>query len=141
MSICASDMLSPSFYGVRGRCRPIRSVSGNLRKIRAPIRTQIDKKHASEGLAVIHPFGNFLAQFRKEAMPDLKREVPMYQDFPSYLNSIYETLKMGYVPFDKNNNYISPSANLNKVKLTYNWYKQKCELLRQSATSANQQLA
>ena len=74
-------------------------------------------------------------------MPDLKREVPMYQDFPSYLNSIYETLKMGYVPFDKNNNYISPSANLNKVKLTYNWYKQKCELLRQNATSANQQLA
>ena len=100
-----------------------------------------EKNHESKGLAVIHPFGKFLAQFRKEAMPDLQREIPMYRDFPSYLNSIYETLNMGYVPFDKNNNYSSPSANLNKVKLTYNWYKQKCELLRQSATPANQQLA
>ena len=100
-----------------------------------------EKNHESKGLAVIHPFGKFLAQFRKEAMPDLQREIPIYRDFPSYLNSIYETLNMGYVPFDKNNNYISPSANSNKVKLAYNWYKQKCELLRQSATPANQQLA
>lgn len=98
------------------------------------------KIHSSEGLEIIHPFGKFLTQFREKAMPKLQTEIPMYRDFPSYLNSIYKTLNMGYVPFDKDNHYISPNANLKEVKLTYHWYKQKCERLKQSSTSENQQL-
>ena len=96
-----------------------------------------EKKHGSKGLETIHPFGNFLTQFRKKAMPELQTEIPIYRDFPSYLNSIYKTLNMGYVPFD-NNDYVSPSINSKKVELTYYWYKKKCELLKQNTASENQ---
>ena len=87
-----------------------------------------EKIHGQEGLATIHPFGKFLARFREEGMPELKTAIPMYQDFPSYLNSIYETLKMGYVPYDRDGKYISPNADLKEVEFAYRWYKQKCEL-------------
>ncbi len=87
--------------------------------------------HGREGLETIHPFGKSLTQFREEGMPQLKTEIPMYRDFPSYLNSIYETLEMGYVPFDRDNQYISPNANLKEVEIAYRWYKQKCALLKQ----------
>ena len=70
-------------------------------------------------------------------MPELQKKIPMYQDFPSYLNSIYETLEMGYVPFDKENLYISPNADLKKIKLSYHWYKKKCALLKKNATPEN----
>lgn len=93
--------------------------------------------HGKEGLDIIHPFGKSLARFREEAMPGLKAEIPMYQDFPSYINSIYETLKMGYVPFDKEGQYIS--AKSKEVEHAYHWYKQKCESLKQNATPENQQ--
>ncbi|MZH03242.1 MAG: hypothetical protein F3745_07585 [Nitrospinae bacterium] len=96
-----------------------------------------EKNHGPEGLAAIHPFGKSLVQFREEGMPDLHTEVTMYRDFSSYLNSIYETLKMGYVPFDRDNQYISPSAESEEVKHAYNWYKQKCE--RSNTGSENQQ--
>ncbi len=95
--------------------------------------------HGREGLETIHPFGQSLARFREEGMPQLKTEIPMYRDFPSYLNSIYETLKMGYVPFGRDNQYISPNANLKEVEFAYRWYKQKCALLKQ--THENRQRA
>ncbi len=94
-----------------------------------------EKDHGMEGLATIHPFGKSLVKFREEAMPVLKEKIPMYRDFPSYLNSIYETLEMGYTPFDKNGIYISPNADLEEVEFAYHWYKNKCELLRQKTTS------
>jgi hypothetical protein len=98
-----------------------------------------EKTHGPEGLETIHPFGKSLARFREEGMPELQTEIPMYRDFPSYLNSIYETLKMGYVPFDRDNQYISPNAESREVELAYHWYKQQCEQLKQNKSSENQQ--
>ena len=98
-----------------------------------------EKNQGPEGLETIHPFGKSLARFREEGMPELQTEIPMYQDFPSYINSIYETQKMGYVPFDRDKQYISPNAELKEVELAYHWYQQKCDLLKQSPSSENQQ--
>jgi hypothetical protein len=63
----------------------------------------------------------------------------MYQDFPSYINYIYETLKMSYIPFDREGQYISPNAESKEVEFAYRWYKQKCELLKKTAAHENQQ--
>jgi len=89
-----------------------------------------EKVHGPGGLEVIHPFGEALTRFREEGMPELKTKIPMYQDFPSYLNSIYETLKMDYLPFDPSGQYISPNAQSKEVEFAYRWYKQKCEGLK-----------
>ena len=86
-----------------------------------------EKMHDQQGLKNIHPFGEALIRFRDEGMPELKKEIPMFQDFPAYLNSIYETLKMGYQPFDKKGHYVSPNADSQEVEFAYRWYKQKCE--------------
>ena len=59
-------------------------------------------------------------------MPSLKKEIPMYQDFPAYLNRIYQTLEMGYEPFDSSGNYVSPNANAPEVAKAYLWYQKKC---------------
>lgn len=98
-----------------------------------------EKTHGMEGLETIHPFGKYLVEFREKVMPGLKEKIPMYRDYPSYLNSIYKALKMDYVPFDKDGCYISPNAELKEVVFAYHWYKNKCELLRQEKTSQNHQ--
>ena len=87
-----------------------------------------EKIHGQEGLSIIHPLGEALTRFRDEGMPELHEKIPMYQDFPSYLNSIYETLKMDCVPFSADGQYISPNADLKEVELAYHWYKDKCSL-------------
>jgi len=69
----------------------------------------------------------------------LRAKIRMYQDFPSYINSIYETLKMSYIPFDRDGQYISPNAESKEVEFAYRWYKQKCELLKKTAAHENQQ--
>ncbi len=97
-----------------------------------------EKTHGQGGLEAIHPFGKSLARFREAGMPELQTEIPMYQDFPSYINSIYETQKMGYVPFDRDKQYISPNAELKEVEFAYHWYQQKCDLLKPNASSENQ---
>ncbi len=89
-----------------------------------------EKVHGQEGLENIHPFGETLTRFRKEGMPKLAAEIPMYQDFPSYINSIYKTLNLGYEPFDGEGRYISPNADSKEVEITYHWYKQKCGSLK-----------
>ena len=81
------------------------------------------------GLEKIHPFGKELIKFREKGMPFLRKEIPMYRNFPSYLNHIYQTLEMDYEPFDSVGNYVSPNANLPEVEQAYRWYKQKCKLL------------
>ena len=81
------------------------------------------------GLGNIHPFGKELMRFREMDMPSLKKEIPMYQDFPAYLNRIYQTLEMGYEPFDSNGNYVSPNANNPEVAQAYNWYKKNCAII------------
>ena len=78
------------------------------------------------GLGNIHPFGKELMRFREMDMPSLKKEIPMYQDFPAYLNRIYQTLEMGYEPFDLNGNYVSPNANAPEVAQAYQWYQKNC---------------
>jgi hypothetical protein len=86
--------------------------------------------HGEEGLAYIHPFGHELLRFKELAMPELKKELPIYLDFPAYLNRIYQTLKMDYVPFDSDGKYISPNADNPKVAVAFGWYSQKCEALK-----------
>ena len=98
-----------------------------------------EKTHGQEGLEIIHPFGESLTRFREEGMPKLRAEIRMYQDFPSYINSIYETLKMSNIPFDREGQYISPNAESKEVEFAYRWYKQKCELLKKTAAHENQQ--
>ncbi len=82
------------------------------------------------GLEQIHPFGDELLKFRKVEMPFLKKEIPMYQNFPAYLNQIYRTLKMDYVPFDPKGNYVSPNSNAPEVEYAYLWYQRKCKTMR-----------
>jgi len=91
-----------------------------------------ENAHGREGLEIIHPFGEALTRFREEGMSELKTEIPMYQDFPSYINSIYVTLRMSYVPFDRDGQYISSNGKSKKVEYAYRWYKQKCKLLKQN---------
>ena len=81
------------------------------------------------GLENIHPFGKELMRFREMDMPSLKKEIPMYQDFPAYLNRIYQTLEMGYEPFDSNGNYVSPNANAPEVAQAYQWYQKNCAII------------
>ena len=81
------------------------------------------------GLEKIHPFGKELMRFREKGMPFLRDKIPMYQNFPSYMNHIYQTLEMDYKPFDSGGVYVSPNANLPEVEEAYRWYKQKCALL------------
>ena len=81
------------------------------------------------GLGNIHPFGKELMRFREMDMPSLKKEIPMYQDFPAYLNRIYQTLEMGYEPFDSNGNYVSPNANAPEVAQAYHWYQKNCAII------------
>ncbi len=88
------------------------------------------KLHGEEGLARIHPFGEELLHFKTVAMPKLISEIPMYRDFPGYINRIHRTLQMKYVPFDSAGNYISPNANHRKVEIAYRWYSKKCEHLK-----------
>lgn len=86
--------------------------------------------HGEEGLSYIHPFGNELLRFKALAMPKLKNELPIYHDFPAYINRIHKTLQMEYVPFDSQGKYISPNANNPKVEVAYRWYTRKCEVLK-----------
>ena len=55
-------------------------------------------------------------------------EIPLYQNFSSYMNYIYQTLEMDYEPFDSHGNYISPNAKSPEVEQAYHWYQQKCKL-------------
>lgn len=84
------------------------------------------------GLELIHPFGQELMKFKKTDMPVLKEKIPMYRNFPAYLNHIYQTLKMDYEPFDSDGNFVSPNASSPEVEQAYLWYKRKCKLVNSS---------
>ncbi|MBT5472461.1 MAG: hypothetical protein HOK41_17795 [Nitrospina sp.] len=79
------------------------------------------------GLELIHPFGEELLKFREKDMPELKKEIPMYHNFPAYLNHIYQALEMGYEPFDSDGNYVSPNSNAPEVEEAFLWYQKKCK--------------
>jgi hypothetical protein len=44
-----------------------------------------DQNYGPEGLTRIHPCGEDLLRFREAAMPELKKDIPMYVDFPAYV--------------------------------------------------------
>lgn len=82
--------------------------------------------HGEDGLAHIHPLGGELLRFKELAMPKLRNELPMYRDFPAYMNRIHQALRMKYIPFDSQGNYIPPNANDSRIKTAYRWYNKKC---------------
>ena len=84
-----------------------------------------NEKHGTKGLSHIHPFGNELINFREKAMPRLKTQIPLYADFPAYMNDLYKSLEMEKVPFDVNEKYQSSPEKLDQTETAYNWYREK----------------
>lgn len=84
-------------------------------------------KYGEEGLLKIHPFGAELLRFREKAMPRLKLKLPMYTDFNGYINDIYRTQQMGYVPFDKEGRYETPNLHTPMTEEACRWYSTQTE--------------
>ncbi len=89
-----------------------------------------EKDGGDAGLSRIHPQGDLLTRFRDEAMPELKEKLPIYADFPSYVNGIYKDLQMGYVPFDASGCYTRRPGGEREIANAYNWYRAKCEAVK-----------
>ena len=95
-------------------------------------------KYGEEGLRHIHPFGEELLHFRKEKMPSLKTQIDMYNNFPSYINSTYQALKMNRLPFLHGNEsqYFPQKPNhenngsAQKIKNAFSWYFNKCNAFK-----------
>ena len=93
-------------------------------------------KHGEEGLAHIHPFGEELLRFREEQMPSLKTKIDMYNNFPAYINSFYQSLKMNRVPFPNGSRYVPHKTNhekngsAQKTKHAFSWYSNKCNAVK-----------
>ena len=93
-------------------------------------------KLGEDGLAHIHPFGEELLYFRKERMPTLKTQIDMYNNFPTYINSFYQSLKMDRVPFPNGNQYIpdkterKQNGHAQKTKHAFSWYSKKCSSIK-----------
>jgi len=84
-----------------------------------------EERHGNDGLAAIHPFGKELLRFKKQAMPKLKKLVPMYADFHDYLNRLYRSMEMQYVPFDEAGQYDTPNLHTPQTETAYRWYADK----------------
>jgi len=78
-----------------------------------------------DGLVAIHPCGKELLEFKEKAMPELKKNIPMYSDFCGYINHIYRTLEMTHVPFDEEGNYVNFHPDNEKTGNAFLWYSQK----------------
>jgi len=89
-----------------------------------------------DGLTHIHPFGEELLRFRKERMPALKTQIAMYNNFPTYINSLYKSLKMNNVPFPNGSRYVPHTTNgkknghAQKTKHAFSWYSNKCNAIK-----------
>jgi len=86
-----------------------------------------DERHGGDGLPAIHPFGKELMLFRQQAMPRLKKLIPMYADFQDYLNEVYRSLEMNYVPFDQRGRYDTPNRHTPQMETAYRWYSEKTQ--------------
>ena len=84
-----------------------------------------EERHGNDGLAAIHPFGKELLRFKKQAMPKLKKLVPMYADFHDYLNRLYRSMEMQYVPFDEAGQYDTTNLHTPQTETAYRWYADK----------------
>ncbi|SVB13532.1 uncharacterized protein METZ01_LOCUS166386 [marine metagenome] len=95
-----------------------------------------EARFGEEGLTHIHPFGEELIRFREEKMPDLKNHISMYKNFPTYINLVYQSLKMRHVPFSNGKQYTPVSLDLKKEPHTqktehaFFWYSKKCGALK-----------
>ncbi len=78
--------------------------------------------HGEEGLCWVHPFGKELLKFKKEAMPQLKKHIPMYKNFSEYLGNIYRSLEMKYIPFNSKEQFDVPHKNQHSIEMAYQWY-------------------
>ena len=93
-------------------------------------------KLGEEGLAHIHPFGEELLHFRKERMPALKTKIDMYNNFPAYINSFYQSLKMNNVPFQNGSRYVPHKTSFKKngyaqkTKHAFSWYSSKSSSIK-----------
>ena len=84
-----------------------------------------EQRHGSDGLSAIHPFGKELLRFKEQAMPKLEKLIPMYADFKGYLNQLYRSMEMQYVPFDEAGQYDTPNLHTPQIETAYNWYADK----------------
>jgi len=84
------------------------------------------RKYGVHGLVKIHPMGEDLLKFKEQAMPDLKNKVPMYKNFPAYINDLYHSLEMGYLPFAGEGDFVSKSLHSPRTEAACHWYKEKC---------------
>ncbi|MEC7641122.1 MAG: hypothetical protein VYC17_03100 [Nitrospinota bacterium] len=87
------------------------------------------RKAGDNGLVEIHPCGEELLKFREKAMPELRKNIPMYINFCGYINRIYQTLRMSHVPFDNNGNYIDRKPSNKKLDHAFRWYNHKVRSL------------
>ncbi len=90
-----------------------------------------EKNHGEDGLSTVHPYGQALNQFKEKAMPQLKTQIPLYRDFPSYMNSLYQSLQMDRQPFDESGKYVPRSSGQAKTKAAFDWYSEKTKSLLQ----------
>jgi len=90
----------------------------------------ITGSHGENGLQEIHPGGGDLLRFKEKAMPELKKILPIYADFPAYLNQIYKDMEMPHVPFDAKGNYVMPRARQKLAETACRWYQEKCKMLQ-----------
>ena len=69
-------------------------------------------------------------------MPGLKTSIGMYENFPAYINSVYQSLKMDHVPFPDGNQYVPLTSNsekgkhARKIEHAFSWYSRKCDALK-----------
>ncbi len=90
-----------------------------------------ETSHGEDGLSTVHPYGQALNQFKEKVMPKLKTQIPLYRDFPSYMNSLYQSLQMDRQPFDESGKYIPRNSGQTKTKAAFNWYNEKTKSLLQ----------
>lgn len=89
------------------------------------------QQHGEEGLSTIYPYAMELLRFKEKAMPELKKHIPMYADFPGYMNNLYRTLHMPCIPFDQKGNYIKSGEDGAKAENAFRWYSQRTRHLSQ----------
>ena len=90
-------------------------------------------QNGEEGLAEIHPWASSLLMFREKAMPELRTKIPMYANFPEYMNYLYGSMKMRSSPFDNWGIYRQLENHGKKNQAAFQWYRDKTRQFLQNA--------
>ncbi len=88
------------------------------------------RSYGDNGLAEIHPGGQELLRFKEKAMPELKKQLPLYADFPAYINQVYNDMEMPGVPYNENGDYAMPPDRKIFAEMGCRWYRNKCKMLQ-----------